>query len=149
VRLHRQVTDAPAQTILNEAVHHDLVILGATAAPLDRSFVVGAEWPMLCWPTHTHRWSSSNECVPLPYPLADEMAGAGAISILVDKWFAENTFRAEEFADLCELVAIKQRKGLTVSLALPALNEEETVGKVVTTIKQALVESFRCSTRSF
>jgi glycosyltransferase involved in cell wall biosynthesis len=141
VRLHWQVTDAPAQTILNEAVHHDLVILGATAAPLDRPSSLGPVADAVL--THSHTpVIVVKRMRPLPYPLADEMAGAGAISILVDKWFAENTFRAEEFADLCELVAIKQRKGLTVSLALPALNEEETVGKVITTIKRALMEDF-------
>lgn len=141
VRLHRLVTDDPAQTILGEAVHHDLVILGATAVPLDQPSSLGRVADAVLAHSHTPM-VVVKRMRPLPYPLADEMAGAGAISILVDKWFAENTFRAEEFADLCELVAIKQRKGLTVSLALPALNEEETVGKVVTTIKQALVEEF-------
>ena len=29
----------------------------------------------------------------------------------------------------------KQRLGLTISLALPALNEEETVGRVIRTIR--------------
>jgi glucosyl-3-phosphoglycerate synthase len=70
----------------------------------------------------------------------DERAGAGAISILVDKWFAENTFQADEFANLKRLAAAKEEQGVSVSLALPALNEEETVGKVIRMIRRALME---------
>jgi glycosyltransferase involved in cell wall biosynthesis len=70
----------------------------------------------------------------------DESAGAQAISILVDKWFAENTYHANEFSDLQKLLGLKEKQGTTISLALPALNEEKTVGKVITTIKTALMD---------
>ncbi len=70
----------------------------------------------------------------------DETAGAQAISILVDKWFAENTFHADEFSDLRQLLELKEKQGSTISLALPALDEEETVGKVIQTIKTALMD---------
>ena len=63
-----------------------------------------------------------------------------AISILVDKWFAENTFHADEFKLLDELVELKRQQNLTISLALPALNEEETVGKVISMMKKELME---------
>lgn len=138
VRLNWEVTDDPVQTILSKAVHYDLVILGATTS-LNSSSSLGPVADAVLMHSHTPV-IVVKRMRPLLYPVADEMAGAGAISTLVDKWFAENTFRAEEFADLNELVAIKQDKGLTVSLALPALNEEETVGKVIATIKQALME---------
>ncbi len=59
--------------------------------------------------------------------------------MLVDKWFAENTFHADEFEDLDYLLSLKRERGLSISLAFPSLNEEETVGKVIQTIKQALV----------
>ena len=72
--------------------------------------------------------------------MLDESAGAQAISILVDKWFAENTFHADEFSDLKQLMELKEKQGVTISLALPALNEEQTVGKVITTIKKALMD---------
>ncbi|HET9909218.1 MAG TPA: glucosyl-3-phosphoglycerate synthase, partial [Anaerolineales bacterium] len=74
----------------------------------------------------------------LPNPESEE-AGQTAISVLVDKWFAENTFSADEFQDLDYLVDLKRERGLSISLALPALNEEETVGNVIQTIKQALL----------
>jgi glycosyltransferase involved in cell wall biosynthesis len=70
----------------------------------------------------------------------NESAGVQAISILVDKWFAENSFHADEFSDLKQLMDLKEKQGSTISLALPALNEEQTVGKVITTIKKALMD---------
>jgi glucosyl-3-phosphoglycerate synthase len=61
-------------------------------------------------------------------------------AVVVDKWFAENTFHSREFADLRRLVALKEQQSMTISLGLPALNEEETVGNVIQTIKRALME---------
>lgn len=61
------------------------------------------------------------------------------LSVRVDKWFAENTFDADEFSDLDRLVALKKAQGLTISLGLPALNEERTVGGVITTLRNALM----------
>lgn len=62
------------------------------------------------------------------------------ITVLVDKWFAENTFHSREFDDLHELVRLKERQGVTISLGLPALNEEETIGNVIDTMKRALMD---------
>ncbi|MBI5962067.1 MAG: glucosyl-3-phosphoglycerate synthase [Chloroflexi bacterium] len=78
----------------------------------------------------------------LPYEInpASEEAGQTAISVLVDKWFAENTFHANEFADLKYLLSLKQKQNVTISLALPALNEEETVGRVIRTIRNVLMQ---------
>ncbi|HEC21537.1 MAG TPA: glucosyl-3-phosphoglycerate synthase [Chloroflexi bacterium] len=67
---------------------------------------------------------------PLPLPLS------------VDKWFAENTFDADEFSDIGRLVALKEAQGLTISLGLPALNEEDTVGNVITTVRSALMDEY-------
>ncbi|HEX2622231.1 MAG TPA: glycosyltransferase, partial [Phototrophicaceae bacterium] len=62
------------------------------------------------------------------------------INVRVDRWFAENTFHSREFNDLAMLQALKEKQGITISIALPALNEEKTVGKVIQTLKQALME---------
>ena len=75
-----------------------------------------------------------------PAPRALPGGSARSLSTLVDKWFAENTFAAAEFDDIRELAALKRAQGLTISLALPALNEAETVGKVIHTIRRALME---------
>lgn len=58
---------------------------------------------------------------------------------LVEKWFAENTYHAEEFADLSRLIDWKRQQGLTVSLGLPALNEGETIGEVIRTFRDVLL----------
>jgi glucosyl-3-phosphoglycerate synthase len=76
---------------------------------------------------------------PPRFPLESEEVGQTAISVLVDKWFAENTFHADEFQDLNYLLSLKRERGVSISLALPALNEAETVGNVIQTIKQALM----------
>jgi len=62
------------------------------------------------------------------------------VSVVVDTWFAENTFHSREFTDLERLVSLKESQNLTVSLGLPALNEAKTVGKVIQTIKTALMD---------
>lgn len=77
---------------------------------------------------------------PLPPGALTERAGQKAISVLVDKWFAENTYHADEFADLKHLVRLKEKQGLSISLAMPSLNEEATVGKVIRAVKQNLMQ---------
>jgi glucosyl-3-phosphoglycerate synthase len=62
------------------------------------------------------------------------------LAVVVDKWFAENTYHSQEFADLERLMAFKREQGITISLGLPALNEEETVGTVIQEIQEALME---------
>jgi glucosyl-3-phosphoglycerate synthase len=62
------------------------------------------------------------------------------LSAQVDRWFAENTYHSSEFDDLRALMALKERQGVTISVALPALNEEATVGLVIDTVKSALMD---------
>ncbi len=64
------------------------------------------------------------------------------ISVIVDKWFAENTFSAHEFQDIAQLVQLKEQQGLTISLGLPTLNEEKTIGSVIKTMRQRFVRDF-------
>ncbi|HLU10007.1 MAG TPA: glucosyl-3-phosphoglycerate synthase [Oceanobacillus sp.] len=63
-----------------------------------------------------------------------------SLSERVDRWFAENTYHSSEFSNLQTLLAMKERQGVTISIALPALNEEKTVGKVIETLKTALMD---------
>jgi len=114
-------------------------VVGATAQPLESSVALGrvserllAESPAGVMVVKT--------CRPLPPDLSSESAGGGAISVLVDKWFAENTYHAKEFKDLEQLLQLKDRQGLRASLALPALNEEETVANVIQTLKSELMD---------
>jgi glucosyl-3-phosphoglycerate synthase len=137
---HRQVrTDDPAQAILDASQEYDLVIVGATARPHDSLIAIGpvAESILRDVSKGVLVVKSSR---PLPLNMDSEIVGRNAISVLVDKWFAENTYHAGEFADLNRLLDLKRKQNLTVSLALPALNEAETVGHVIASVKQALME---------
>jgi glucosyl-3-phosphoglycerate synthase len=70
----------------------------------------------------------------------NESPPSNRIPEIVNRWFAENTYGSREFSDLDRLLARKREQGVTISLGLPALNEEETVGKVIRTIKTALMD---------
>jgi glycosyltransferase involved in cell wall biosynthesis/nucleotide-binding universal stress UspA family protein len=139
VNLRSITTDDAVRTIFEESHHYDLVILGATASLSGGGSSVGLvaekllrESPSTVMVVKTHR--------PITESMLDESSGSQAISILVDKWFADNTFHADEFANLKQLMELKEKQGSTISLALPSLNEEQTVGKVITTIKKALMD---------
>jgi glucosyl-3-phosphoglycerate synthase len=118
---------------------YDVMILGATAFSDNRSIGLGevAE-------TILRERSKGLLIVKVHHPVSTDMesefVGQTAISVLVDKWFAENTYSANEFENLSELLALKKKQNVTISLALPALNEEETVGEVITTAKRELME---------
>ena len=131
-------TDEPARAILEAAQQSDLLVVGASARRRDALISIGPVAESVL------RESSKGVLVvksrrPLPANMESEVAGQNAISVLVDKWFAENTYHAGEFADLPRLLALKREQNLKVSLALPALNEEETVGDVIRTVKEAMV----------
>ena len=79
-----------------------------------------------------------------PAPTAPEPAEPvdHTISVVVDKWFAENTFHAHEFKDIRRLVEMKERQGLTISLGLPALNEEKTIGQIIRTVRTKFMQRY-------
>ena len=133
------ITDDPVQAILSALQDSDLLVLGATARPQNALISIGPVAEKIL-----HESSKGVLVVksrrPMPANMDTEVAGQNAISVLVDKWFAENTYHAGEFSDLDNLVKIKREQNLTVSLALPALNEEGTVGTVIKTIKDALMD---------
>lgn len=62
------------------------------------------------------------------------------LAVVVDEWFAENTYHTREFLDLERLLQLKEDQRVSISLALPALNEEPTVGNVIQTVKTALMD---------
>ena len=133
------VTDDAAGFILENAKKADVIILGTTSQPVTSSVSLGpfADRILHEAPGAVIAVKSGR---PLPQAMYDESAGVEAISILVDKWFAENTFHADEFSRLRDLVELKRQQGLRISLALPALNEEETIGKVIRTMKKELMQ---------
>ena len=55
-------------------------------------------------------------------------------------WLAQNTFHYSEFRDLEHLVRIKKQRKLTISLCLPTLNEEKTIGKEILIMRSELMQ---------
>jgi len=134
------VTDDAEGLILEAAKQADIIILGTTSQAATSSASLGsfADCILHKAPCAVIAVKSGR---PMPQAVYDESAGVQAISILVDKWFAENTFHADEFKHLNELMELKKQQGVTISLALPALNEEPTIGKVIQVVKRELMEN--------
>jgi glucosyl-3-phosphoglycerate synthase len=139
VRVQSAITADAGQTILEQASGYDLVVMGVTAHAARSPGSLGTVADQV-WRDSLTAVMAVKSRRPMPSSQMDETAGTRAISILVDKWFAENTFEAGEWADVQHLVALKESQKLTISLALPALNEEATVERVIETVKRALME---------
>lgn len=56
----------------------------------------------------------------------------------LDRWIKTNTFHHSRYSDIKNLVDLKEKKGLKISLAFPTLNEEETIGKEIKIIREEL-----------
>lgn len=60
----------------------------------------------------------------------------------IDKWLETNTFHHGEFWDLLKLLRAKEKKGLKISLCIPTLNEEKTIGKEIVIFRSELMERY-------
>ena len=60
----------------------------------------------------------------------------------LNTWIRDNTYHHSAFADLKDLVERKEKAGLSISLCIPTLNEESTIGKEVVIFKSELMN--RC-----
>lgn len=60
----------------------------------------------------------------------------------LDQWINDNTYHHSQFWDLKKLVETKEKNDLTISLCLPTLNEEKTIGKEVVIFKSELVDRY-------
>lgn len=60
----------------------------------------------------------------------------------IESWLESNTFHHGEFWDILKLVKEKERKGLTISLCIPTLNEEKTIGKEIVIFKSELMDRY-------
>ena len=55
-------------------------------------------------------------------------------------WIKTHTYHHSQFADLKALVAAKKKQQVSISLCLPTLNEEKTIGKEIVLFKSELME---------
>lgn len=60
----------------------------------------------------------------------------------LQSWIDNNTYHHSEFWDLKKLVEVKEKKNLKISLCLPTLNEEKTVGKEIIIFRSELMERY-------
>jgi nucleotide-binding universal stress UspA family protein len=126
---------------------HDLVIIGVSdvssgggrhvVGQVARQLRRANVGPLLVVKTHQppplEKLTKWNRPEPLP---------ATPTSVMVDKWFAENTFSSQEFEDLAHLVTLKEECEQTISLGLPTLNEESTIGTIIQTLQNTLMKQF-------
>lgn len=134
VKQIQPATEDEVQSILQAAENSDLVILGTAAQPTRDTASFGEITDAVL--TQAGQGVIAVKTKRTVH-YGDTPFQSKAISILVDRWFAENSFHADEFADLHRLLALKEARGLTISLALPALNEEATIGDVIQTAQRS------------
>ena len=59
-----------------------------------------------------------------------------------EQWLKERTFHHSTFWDVKRLVEEKERQGLSISLCLPTLNEEKTIGQEIVILKAELADRY-------
>jgi nucleotide-binding universal stress UspA family protein len=132
--------------ILKEADRSDIVVMGA-AAPTStdgNNHVFGAVPEAIATRARTTvvvvktRETIGRQTFEQLASRAETLAAADraaeesrAVPARVERWFGESNFHHAEFADLRRLVQLKEKQALTISLVLPTLNEEETIGPIV------------------
>ncbi|MBC8164007.1 MAG: universal stress protein [Roseiflexaceae bacterium] len=128
------------QAILAEAPEHQVIVLGVTGRPNDPELPTGPLADRVLRHADAtvvlvrHRMEQAEEQAQQVWERQRDL------STTVDRWFAENTFSSAEFEDLKRLTALKQQQKLTISLGLPALNEEETIGQILGVIKRTMMD---------
>lgn len=133
------------ETILEEAAAHDAIILGAPTRAVRSERWTGTVLDAVAESTDKLLFVVKEREPEATAELTETMErrrGERSLGIVVDKWFAENTFHSSEFENIEWLVALKEEQAVSISLGLPALNEEETVGRVIRTCREALMEDF-------
>ena len=60
----------------------------------------------------------------------------------IETWLENNTFKHTNFWDIQSLIREKEKKSLKVSLCIPTLNEEKTIGKEVLVFRSELMERY-------
>ncbi len=144
--------DSVVEAICRQAEAHHVVMMGAAAGPPDPNLLFGpiaeavarqVERGTVIVKTKLPGTATHDEWERLflpPTPRREQRPLE--ISAVVDKWFAENTFDSHEFERIDELVRLKRQQGLTISLGLPTLNEEETIGAIIKSVKAELCDRY-------
>lgn len=60
----------------------------------------------------------------------------------LNNWLKRNTFHHSTFSDVADLVENKEKQNLSISLCIPTLNEENTIGKEIVLFRSELMDRF-------
>ena len=60
----------------------------------------------------------------------------------IENWIKDNTYHHSDFWDIRKLVETKQNLGIKISLCIPTLNEEKTIGKTVVLLRSELMNRY-------
>jgi len=61
---------------------------------------------------------------------------------IISDWLSTNTYHHSDFWDVEQLVEAKEKSGQTISLCIPTLNEEKTIGKEIIIFKSELMDRY-------
>ncbi len=142
--------------ILREAESADIVIMGASAVPegttadsflfgaLPEAIAARATPPVIVVKTRERIGRATFEELAgrAESLVAADRAAEESRAVLarVERWFGESNFHHGEYRNLRRLAVLKEQQGLTVSLVLPTLNEEATIGEIVARARRILVD---------
>jgi len=143
----RQHVGNGTERLVREAERSDIVVMGAAAptsagdgsthslGSMPEAIATRAKTTVVVVKTHEvigrqtfEQLASRAETLAAADRAAEE---SRAVPARVERWFGESNFHHAEFADLRRLTQLKEKQGLTISLVLPTLNEEETIGPIV------------------
>ncbi|HMO55873.1 MAG TPA: glucosyl-3-phosphoglycerate synthase [Roseiflexaceae bacterium] len=128
------------QAILAESPDHQAIVLGVTGRRGDPEAPIGSLADQILRNADSTVVLVRHRLAPAQEQAQQIWQQQRDLSATVDRWFAENTFSSTEFEDPQRLLALKQQQGVTISLALPALNEEETIGEIIGILKRTLID---------
>ncbi|HEY6330104.1 MAG TPA: hypothetical protein VI756_12265, partial [Blastocatellia bacterium] len=134
----KQVVGDPGKTIMGMLKDHQAVVLGASAAPGQDPIGLVAQL-ILQKEDVTTLVVKTKE--PFHLPLSETPPVDAPVLVRVERWFAQNTLESSEFADAKKLLELKREQGLRISLGLPSLNNETTIGNIIGLIKDRLLET--------
>lgn len=132
-----QVVGDPTTAILSMLDDHQAIVLGASAGQSESP--VGLLASLIL-----HRRDVTTLVVrtrePFRMPAARNFQSDVPVLVRLEKWLEDNAFHSGDFSDIGNLMDLKQKQGLKISLGLPTLNNEATISSILTAIKGSLVD---------
>ncbi|MEK7818023.1 MAG: glucosyl-3-phosphoglycerate synthase, partial [Actinomycetota bacterium] len=55
------------------------------------------------------------------------------------EWFSKRTYHHSDFSAVEELVRLKEKQGLTISVCLPTMNEADTIPNIIPVTRRTLM----------